>query len=93
MKDSGIVAVTTYLQQEFPSATITVVESKGLDTHLFRIDLEDGTSPYDVLVWNELLTDADIPRKLTLWNVSHLIRVAIGTVEINLLGPSIRRRE
>jgi hypothetical protein len=93
---SRIAAVSTHLQGEFPSGTITIVESKSLDAHLFRIDMENGKNPYDVLVFNEVIrvfTEATIPERFGVWNVSSLMRVAVGTVEVSLLGPSIRRPE
>ena len=96
MMQSRIAAVSTYLQGEFPSGTITIVESKSLDAHLFRIDMEDGKNPYDVLVLNDVMRDlaeTAIPSRFSVWNVSSLMRVAVGTVEVSVLGPSIRRRE
>src|SRR5262245_15461521 len=71
---SGRTTVTSYLQQEFPGASITVVESKSLKAHLFRADMENGSNAYDVLVFNEVLrivTDAAIPKRLRVWNVAH----------------------
>jgi hypothetical protein len=93
---SRIVAVSTYLQGEFPSGSITIVESNRMDARLFRVDLGTGANPYDVLVFNEVLrvlTETTIPERFRAWNVSSLMRVAIGTVEVSLQGPSIRRRE
>jgi hypothetical protein len=96
LKQSRIAAVSTYLQGEFPSGTIAIVERKSLDAHLFRIDMENGKNPYDLLVFNEVLrvlTETAIPERFTAWNVTALMRVAVGTVEVSLQGPSIRRRE
>ena len=31
------------------------VESKSLDAHLFRVDMETGANPFDVLVMNEVM--------------------------------------
>jgi len=93
---SRVAAVSTYLQGEFPSATISVVARQSLGAHLFRVDMEDGTNPYAVLVLNEVLRDLSdtvIPKRFGAWNVSSLMRVAVKTVEVSVLGPSIRRRE